>query len=132
MNIIDQGIKLYWDEVSQEMHVECVSQHAVFFQSHCFNSDYNFAPHTVVKIPPGSSACVFRLETFTRAIQYNLRVEEYSYSRVYDMSTMCQVHQYFISSIPQLANTYNNNYRIYFHTIILVEKAHTINGKGIT
>ena len=83
-------------EDAQEMHVECLSKHAVFFQSHCFNMSLNFEPHSVVKIPPGSSACVFRLETFTRAIQHNLRLETYDYDNVYNMSSMCTVRISFV------------------------------------
>ena len=58
--------------------------------------EVGFEPHSVVKVPPGSSACVFRLETFTKAIQHNLQLENYTYDTIFNMSTMCTVRVSFV------------------------------------
>ena len=87
---IGKGVRLWY--IGGEVHVECLSQCAIWVQSLNCNTRFGWHPLTVVKIPPGNHLNIFSNSEFAKTL--NQAVQQ-GYKAVYNVQNACSIRMSF-------------------------------------
>ena len=89
---IGQGVRLLYND--NKVYAECLSDKAIFVQSRNLNSQYDFHPNTVCKIPPKSKPlCIFDNNRFAHLLRQSA---EKDYQSVFELTKMCTIRMSFV------------------------------------
>lgn len=88
---IGKGLGLYYD--GEEVHLQCLSNCAIFMQSIMFNITHNFNANAVAKVHPGNSLKIFDIRDFRQILESSVSK---GYKAVYDLTKLCTVRISFV------------------------------------